>query len=142
MDRSAARGLIIRSSREVPGRNYSSPKELWGFRLPPAKGSPKLVARAALAANADRLSLNGILKELDARRCIESLGAWHVIFGQTHLDRYIHRAYVTVHMDRNKRVYLVKNRAVPAPLLPPHADVRIDAKRAVRIACANLGKRA
>ncbi len=134
--------LAIRRSREVPGRNYSTPKELWGFRLPPQRGRPVGVARKALAANSAKLNLEGILPELNARRCIPSPGAWHVIFSQTHLGRFIHRAYVTVHMDRQKRIYLVKNRAVPARLLPARADVRIEARRAERIACASIGKRA
>src|SRR5262245_26531252 len=106
--------LRIRHGREVPGRNYNTPKELWGFRLAAQEGRPEKVARAALAANSAVLGLDGVLEELDRCRCIESAGAWHLIFSQTHLDRFIHRAYVTVHMDHRKRVYLVKNRAVPA----------------------------
>jgi Fungalysin metallopeptidase (M36) len=134
--------LRIRHGREVPGRNYSTPKEIWGFRLAPQKGLPMAVARDVLAANSARLGLDGILRELHARRRIASAGAWHVIFSQTHLGRFIHRAYVTVHMDRQKCVYLVKNRAVPARILPPRADVRIDPPRAARIALGSVGKRA
>jgi hypothetical protein len=138
----AVSALRIRQSREVPGRNYSTPKELWGFRLAAQSGRPTAVAREVLSANCATLGLDGILKELDARRCIGSAGGWHVIFSQNHLGRFIHRAYVTVHMDMQKRVYLVKNRAVPAPMLPPRADVRINAARAARIACASIGKKA
>ena len=140
--RTASPSLRIRHRREVPGRNYSTPKELWGFRLAPQEGRPKAVARDALAANCTPLGLDGILEELDPRRCIGSAGGWHVIFSQTHLGRFIHRAYVTVHMDTQKRIYLVKNRAVPTPMLPPKADIRIDGPRAERIACASIGKKA
>jgi hypothetical protein len=100
------------------------------------------VARQALGVNAELLGLEGILQELDARRCIESVGASHAIFSQSHLGRLIHRAYVTVHMDRRKSIYMVKNRAVPASLLPSRADVRVDPARAARIASASIGKRA
>jgi hypothetical protein len=136
------KALRIRHGREVPGRHYSTPKELWGFRLGAQRDLPKKVARRALSANASALGLKGILTELKQRRCIESAGAWHVIFSQRHLERFIHRAYVTVHMDRKKRVYLVKNRAVPASVLPEKANERIKPKRADSIARASIGKRA
>jgi len=141
-DEKRTHALRIRHGREVPGRNYSTPKELWDFRLPAQPSPPIRAARDTLSANSALLGLDGILKELGVRHCIASAGAWHIIFGQTHLDRFIHRAYVTVHMDRQKRVYLVKNRAVPAAMLPATADVRIDTARAVRLACASVGKRA
>jgi hypothetical protein len=44
----------------------------------------------------------------------------------------IHRAYVSVHLDRRGRAYLVKNRAVPRNLLPERTPFRIsqaDARR-------------
>jgi hypothetical protein len=134
--------MKIRHCREVPGRHYNTPKELWGFRLAAQEGSPTAVARLALSANSTTLGLDGVLRELQARRCISSAGAWHVIFSQSHLDRFIHRAYVTVHMDTQKRVYLIKNRAVPAAMLPKEADLRIDARRATHIAFGSIGKKA
>ena len=47
MDRLNLSKLKIRNAREVPGRNYSTPKELWGFRL---AAQARLPRRAALAA--------------------------------------------------------------------------------------------
>jgi hypothetical protein len=134
--------MLIRQGNEVPGRYYSTPKELWGFRLPPRAESPTTVARATLNANRRRLGLDGVLESLEARRCLRSLGAWHVIFSQNHLDRFVHRAYVTVHMDASKSVYLVKNRAVPAALLPRHAAVAVDVRRATRKVRSSIGRKA
>jgi hypothetical protein len=140
--RSRTNALTIRRSREIPGRHYRTPKELWGFRLPAQTGNPTAVARSALQANSALLGLDGISGDLAPRRCISSAGAWHVIFSQSHLERFIHRAYVTVHMDAQKRIYLVKNRAVPAAMLPRQVTIRISPARAERIACASIGRRA
>jgi hypothetical protein len=52
-------------------------------------------------------------------RTIRSLGAHHVILAQEIAGKPVHRAYITVHLDRRNRVYLIKNRAVPLPFLPP-----------------------
>jgi Fungalysin metallopeptidase (M36) len=134
--------MRIRRGREVPGRHYGTPKELWGFRLPPRAESPTRVARAALEANSDTLGLDGLLDALEPRRCIRSLGAAHVIFSQVHTGRFVHRAYVTVHMDRRHSVYLIKNRAMPASLLPRLPARGIDTRRATRKAFAAVGRRA
>jgi len=102
---------LPRKHNTVAGVHYGTPKEVWGFRLAPARGSAKQVARAFLKANADVLGLAGV--QLRAPRYIRSLGAEHVIFPQFIAGRPIHRGYVTVHLDRKRRVYLSKNRAVP-----------------------------
>ena len=47
-----------------------------------------------------------------------SLGANHVIFQQVHVGRRVHRAYVTVHVGSDGRVFLAKNRAMPGKMLP------------------------
>ena len=120
--------------REVSGAYYGTPKEVWGLSLPPQKGTPEEVARAALAANAVLLGLDPQLSMLTLRHVKPTPGGWHVIFGQRHLGTPIHRAYVTVHMNRERAVYLIKNRAVPGRLLPPAADVRINEAEARRIA--------
>jgi hypothetical protein len=58
-------------------------------------------------------------------RIIESLGAHHIIHQQRLNGLPIHRAYVTVHLAKGGRVYLVKNRAVPRDLLEPSAEFKI-----------------
>ncbi len=120
--------------KSVPGEYYGTPKEAWGFITPGNRGAPTAVARAFLDANRELFDLPAKLAGLDVRRVIHSLGAYHVILGQKHQQRRVHRAYVTVHMDRDGRVYLVKNRSVPQRLLPPAPAVSIDRDAAVRAA--------
>jgi hypothetical protein len=120
----------LRHVNEVPGRYYRTPKELWGFRLPAVSGAPKVIAKQALTANTLRLGLDGVMGTIRPRRMIRSVGGWHVIFSQHHLGRYIHRAYVTVHMDARHRVYLFKNRAVPRDLLPPSDAIVVGMRKA------------
>jgi hypothetical protein len=134
--------IIIRQAHEVPGQHYRTPKELWGFRLPPATDSPADVARRTLSANATRLGLDGLLESVTVRRAIPSLGGWHVVLSQTHLGHFVHRAYATVHMDHDKAVYLVKNRVVPLALLPGQATDMIGVRRATQLARRALGRQA
>jgi hypothetical protein len=134
--------LDDRALREVPGRAYGTPKEIWGFRLPATTGPAfrvARVARAALAANAVRLGLEAI--DLAHRRTITSVGASHVIFSQEHFGIYVHRAYVTVHMDTRGSVYLLKNRAVPVEHLPPRQKAELSAGRARTIARAAIRRK-
>jgi hypothetical protein len=112
--------LLIESDsyRVVPGRYYGSPKEIWGFRSERGTGKPQSIARDFIRLNADTLGLTGALRTLRRQRIIKSLGAVHVIYQQYHEKLRVHRAYVTIHIGRDKRIYLVKNRAVPRDLLP------------------------
>ena len=130
--------LRIARANEVPGRHYQTPKELWGFRLRPASGDPARVARRVLEANAARLGLEGVAGILRPWRIIRSLRAWHVIFSQRHLGHFVHRAYVTVHMDARKSVYLVKNRAVPVAMLPAAPNRVLTIADALRIAIGSI----
>ncbi len=134
--------MKIRHFHEVPGRHYKTPKEIWGFRLPAAAGHPQAVARRTLSANASRLGLDGLMRSLRLRRIIRSLGAWHVIFSQRHLGKYIHRAYVTVHMDSRRAVYLIKSRAVPRQLLPDVDTARVGVRGARERALRAIRRRA
>src|SRR6186997_967951 len=97
----------------VPGRHYHTPKEIWGFRLGRSSKPPAELARDVLAVNADLIGLRGVLRTLHRRAIKKSIGGWHVIFTQRLFGYRVHRAYVTVHMNRHRQVYLVKNRAVP-----------------------------
>jgi hypothetical protein len=107
----------------VPGTLFGTPKEVWGFRTKPHRGRPANIAHDFLKANKKMLALEGI--RLKRTRIIESLGAHHIIH-QQRLERIpIYRAYVTVHMDRDRHIYLVKNRAVPRELLEPAAKFKV-----------------
>jgi hypothetical protein len=134
--------LVLRRFHEVPGRYYQTPKEVWGFRLPGGGRDPETIARRTLSANAALLGLDGVVGSLHLRRIIRSLGASHVIFSQRHFRKFIYRAYVTVHADRRGRVYLIKNRAVPRPLLPKDDAIRVGERRARERALRSLRRRA
>src|SRR4029077_21063445 len=73
---------------------------------------------------------------LDVRRVIHAQGADHVILQQLWRRRRIHRAYVTVHIGRDRRVYLVKSRAVAEDVLRRAEEPRIARATAVRAALA------
>lgn len=131
--------MKVNRYRQVPGRYYGTPKELWNLALPPQKGSPERAARAALVANAALLGLNPDLEGLTVRRVKQSAVGRHVIFEQKHLDVLIRRGYVTVHMNSRNAVYLIKNRAVPASLLPPAPTTTVSPAEARRIATRSAG---
>jgi len=113
--------LVHGRYREIPGPNYDTPKELWGFRMKGGRGKPQDIARTVLDANTTLLGLQKF--PIRQRQVIPSLGGWHVIYDQVHPDDgiRIHRAYVSVHMDLRHEVYLVKNRAVPVTVLEENA---------------------
>ena len=122
--------LRLRTFRQVPGGNYGTPKEAWGFTLPGRRSAPKALARDVLRANASLLGLDGVFSDLEWRKTIASCGGWHVIFGQWFRQTRIHRAYITVHMNRRHETYLVKNRAVPTDQLPSEVSSDIGLTRA------------
>src|SRR5512144_3011959 len=130
------RKLAARSFKSIPGKYYRTPKELWGFRSDRGDGSPSAIARAFLETNHETLGITSALDRLDVRRVIHGQGADHVILQQRWRRRRIHRAYVTVHIGRDRRVYLVKSRAVPEDVLRQAEEPRLSAGRAVRAALA------
>src|SRR5215212_5978902 len=104
--RMTGRRLARGEYRAAVGRYYGTPKEVWGFRT---RASPHSVAKTAtdfLAANRSLFELEEDLSNLALRKVIRSLGAEHVIYNQWHAGLRVHRAYVTVHLDRARRVYL------------------------------------
>jgi hypothetical protein len=106
----------LRQFQSEPGRYYGTPKEIWGFTMDGSGRAPVLVAVDVLRANADLLGLEGLT--VTRRRTLETRAGWHVIFSQEHLGRHVQRGYVSVHMDRNCRPFLIRNRVVPARFLP------------------------
>ena len=106
----------------VPGRHYATPKEVWGFRLGASTRPPGELARDVLSVNAELIGLRGVLRTLHRRAIKRSLGGWHVIFSQRLFGYRVHRGYVSVHMNRKRQAYLVKNRAVPHDVLPEPPD--------------------
>jgi len=122
--------LAAKSFRSLPGAHYGTPKEIFGFRAPKGRGGPVRIARDFLAANAEVFKLAPSAQGLRLRRVIESLGATHVIFSQRHAGHPVPRAYVTVHIGRDRRAYLAKNRAMPRQQLPPATKPKRSRKQA------------
>ena len=116
------RSLEIGRHAIVPGRHYNTPKEVWGFRLGRSSRPPGDLAYDALSTNRDLIGLTGVLGTLHRRPIRRSVAGWHVVFSQFLFGYRVHRAYVSVHMNRRRQVYLVKNRAVPHDLLPKPPD--------------------
>ncbi len=125
--------------KSIDGKHYKTPVEMWGFLSERGEGSPSVVARRFLEANYESLGLTPKLDRLAVTRVIHSLGADHVILQQRFRRRRVHRGYVTVHIGRDRRVYLVKSRAVPDAVLRGAEEPRIGAARAVRAALAGVG---
>lgn len=119
------RALRKGTYRTVAGEFYGTPKEVWGFRSSARKGRPDALARDFLVANYRLLGIDAGFEGVRHTKTIESVGARHVIFQQIHHGLRVHRAYVTAHLDRRGRVYLLKNRAVPAALLPSESEFRV-----------------
>ncbi len=127
--------------KSIAGKYYGTPKEVWDFRTAASGDAPERIARAFIVANAALYGLESGVSELKTPRVIRSLGASHVIFGQVHAGYRVHRAYVTVHMDRRGRVYLSKNRSVPPRLLPARFSRKIGRDEAIARARRSLPKR-
>ena len=127
----------------VPGRHYNTPKEVWGFRLGPSNRPPRELARDVLSVNAKLIGLRRVLLTLDRLpvKIKRSVGRWHVIFSQQLFGYRVHRGYVSVHMDRKRQVYLVKNRAVPHDLLPERPDKHeLGVRECRRLAISSLSR--
>ena len=135
------RSLLPRRYKTIPGRYYGTPKELWGFRTAAVRGTPAAVARRFLRDSAELLGIERVRSRLRLARVVESVGAVHVIFQQGLRGRRIHRAYVSVHIDWRRRVFLAKNRAVPAEFLPRPSRARLSAAGARRRAVRAVGGR-
>jgi Zn-dependent metalloprotease len=116
------------------GKHYGTPKEIWGFRTRPNSQAVRTHAKQVLKANSTLLGLDPRIGDLKMVRTIYSTGAQHAILQQYHLQHRIHRAYVTVHRDNAGRIYLIKNRAVPATRLPKTARFDIAKSLAIQTA--------
>ncbi len=135
------RPLARGSYRAVPGEWYGTPKEIWGFHVQSRSTSAVEAARDFLSANARLLGLTKQLDGISPRTGWQSLGAYHLIFQQQHLERRVNRGYVTVHVDRRGRVYMVKNRAAPAHLLPARWTQAFGREEVIAIARRRLRRR-
>src|SRR5712671_680678 len=126
--------------KKDPGKFYGTPKEVWGFETSASGASSENVARSFLKANTKLFKLEADLARLKMDATLHSVGADHVILNQFHLEIPVHRAFVTVHVNRSGRVFFSKNRAVPADMLPKEFLIRISKKQALEKARHSLPK--
>ena len=66
--------MQIRRYNIIPGMQYGTPKEVWGFRTRPRRGAPQVLAENFIWNNADLLGTEDV--PLRRARQIESLGAY------------------------------------------------------------------
>jgi Zn-dependent metalloprotease len=89
------------------------PRKVYGFETAPGSGTPREIAEGFLEENRDVLKITAAPADLRYERTVESLGGTTVLFQQYHGDTPIHAAWVTIHIDRENRIFLVKNDTVP-----------------------------
>ncbi len=89
------------------------PKKIYGFETEKYEGTPKEIAEAFLKENKDALKISAALEDLKFDKVTESLGASTVLFQQYFEDTPIHGAWVTVHINKQNRIFMVKNDTVP-----------------------------
>lgn len=89
------------------------PKKIYGFETEPAKGAPREIAENFLKENLDALKISASFNDLKFEKTSESLGATTVLFQQHFKGRPIHGAWVAVHVDKNNRIFMIKNDTVP-----------------------------
>jgi hypothetical protein len=122
----------------VEGENYGTPKEIYGLRCRTRGPNARARAEAFLIDHHVRLGLDPKLRDFSSQPVVRhGLGTDHVIFKQLVHGHRVRRGYVSVHMERGGRVYLVKNRAVPQPHKPGPFP-KTDEQRAIRKAKASL----
>lgn len=93
------------------------PKKVSGFVSEKLSGTPRRMARAFLKRNGGTIKLSAPVADLKYERTAESLCARAVLF-QQHYRRFpVHGAWLTVHIDRKNRVFLLKNETIPVERL-------------------------
>ncbi len=89
------------------------PKKVSGVLSKRLSGSPRVMARAFLHKNSGPLKLRETLGDLHYDKTTESLGAWTVLLQQHYRRIPIHGAWVAVHINRQRRVFMVQNDTIP-----------------------------
>jgi len=89
------------------------PKKVYGFESKTMKGTAREIALAFLKENMDSLKISAKLSDIKFAKTSESLGASTVLFQQYFKGSPIHGAWIAVHVNRQNRVFMVKNDTVP-----------------------------
>lgn len=98
------------------------PKKVYGFETEPLQGTPMEIAKAFLEENLQSLKISAPLSDLRYDKTSESLGASTVLFQQYFGDTPIHGAWVAVHMNNEKRIFMINNDTVPVSRLTGKID--------------------
>ncbi len=93
------------------------PKKIYGFETDPYDGTPQEIAENFLKENLDALKISASFEDLKFDMVTQSLGASTVLFQQYYEDTPIHGAWVTVHINKQNRIFMVKNDTVPVSRL-------------------------
>ncbi|MCX9009874.1 MAG: M36 family metallopeptidase [Candidatus Methanoperedens sp.] len=109
--------LDLKKSKVRWDKDNYIPKKVYGFETEPFKGTTEEIARTFLRENQDTLKLSDTLNDLKYDKTTESLGASTVLFQQYFEGTPIHGAWVAVHIDKQNRVFMVKNDTVPVTKL-------------------------
>jgi len=101
------------------------PKKVSGTLSKVLSGTPQKMARSFLKQSSAALKLSAPLRDLQYEKTTESLGSRAVLLQQHYRRIPIHGAWVAVHIDKQNRVFLVKNDTIPLDLL----DKKLGGKR-------------
>jgi Zn-dependent metalloprotease len=98
-------------------RDNYVPKKVYDFETEPLAGEPRKVAESFLKENLEVLKISAPLSDLQFEQVTESLGGKAVLFQQHFEGTPIHGAWVAIHINNAKRIFMVMNDTVPAPTL-------------------------
>jgi Zn-dependent metalloprotease len=105
------------------------PTKVYGFTTPTYSGKPQEIAQKFLKENLEGLKISVPLTNLKYEMTIESLGGWTVLFQQYQDETPIHSARVTILINKQKQIFMVKNTTIPQ---------MISEKKAAKTAAAPL----
>ena len=105
------------------------PQKVYGFTTPTYSGKPQEIAQKFLKENLEGLKISVPLTNLKYEMTIESLGGWTVLFQQHQDETPIHSARVTILINKQKQIFMVKNTTIPQ---------MISEKKAAKTAAAPL----
>lgn len=86
------------------------PRKVYGFETEPQSGTPREIAEKFIGENRATLKIAGA--DLRFEKTSESIASIAVFFQQYFNDKPIHAAWVAIHIDRQNRIFLVKNETV------------------------------
>lgn len=106
----------------------------------PTSKAPVEIAQKFLFQNHELLGIEEEPSELKIEECVESRGACHIRFQQTHEGVPIHGAEISVHLDNMNQVQMVNGEYLPSVSLPKPRKARVISKtKAIEAAIQDLG---